>query len=99
MSGGTLVPYGVGSTPLSSVPQLWLNIALGDWLLKNAFQNANTLRIILKAIKQQQMASPFIDRGWLFQAGFICGSQCFRGTLETHWASPPTLLEGACGGG
>jgi hypothetical protein len=68
------------------------------WLLKNTSQNANILRIILKAIKQQQMDSLFIDLDWLFQSGFICGSESFIGTLETLWAPPSLLLEWVCGG-
>lgn len=68
--------------------------------MKNAFQNANTLRITVKAIKQQQMDSLFIDLGWLFQSGFISGSDCFIGTLETHWAPcPHSAGRGLWGGG
>lgn len=92
--GGTLVLYGVGSIPVKSATAVAQHCLGTLWLLKNAFQNANILRIILKAIKQQQMDSLFIDLGWLFQSGFICGSECFIGTLETYWAPPSTLLEG-----
>lgn len=46
------------------------------------------------------MDSLFIDLGWLFQSGFISGSDCFIGTLETHWAPcPHSAGRGLWGGG
>lgn len=44
------------------------------------------------------MDSLFIDLDWLFQSGFICGSESFIGTLEILWTPPSLLLEGVRGG-